>query len=143
MRHLLVGSRSRDNVTFTGVARMNEILALVFTLIILQPASGAAENVAHSAVADENCRKKLTELIEQKAKAEGLQGEIGVQFYENEPFVKAGFDAQKRQLHKYTTPPFMVDEGYIPESKAIAVVRFTDKSCEIVKLTVNTGGFQP
>ncbi|MGE4131625.1 MAG: hypothetical protein AB7F86_08295 [Bdellovibrionales bacterium] len=98
-----------------------------------------AQEKAIEKTADENCRELLIKKITEKAKAGGLKSDFGVQFYENEPYEKAGLDKKKRQLYKYTTPPFVVDEGYIPDSQAIALVRFTDKSCEIEKLTVKTG----
>ncbi len=116
---------------------------------IAQAESSAAAKTIHPPAevksdlqkSDEGCRTKLTAEIIKAARKKGVVGEFGVQFFENEPFKKAGLTAKKQQMYRYVTPPFVVDEGYISNSKADALVSFTKDSCDIVKLTVNTGGY--
>ncbi len=122
-------------------------LALADQLAQAEAAAGAAkatpvaQKKSQQDIADEGCRKKLMDEINKVARKKGVMGEFGVHFYENEPYKKAGLTAKNEQLYRYVTPPFAVEEGYISNSKADALVVFTQDSCRIEKLTVDTGGF--
>ena len=48
----------------------------------------------------------------------------------------AGQDASGQPLVEYYTGVFKVPDGYISDSAASVTVRFTKKSCEIVKETI-------
>ena len=83
-----------------------------------------------------NCKKKVEMLVKTTARAMGLKHKFGVHLNRKD----AGLDSSNRSLVEFSSGVFIVDDGYVSNSSSSAIVRFSGKTCEIIKLSVVTGG---
>lgn len=82
------------------------------------------------------CQARVEKLIHAAAMAMGLQKPFGLTMSREvgEP------DIANRPTTNFNSGVFIVDDGYVTNSGASVTVRDADKSCEIIKMTVNIGG---